>query len=54
MDRIDQILEDLDESNISIDVLSDRIEEAGRLLKNCKQVLTQTEAKVQNMLKELE
>lgn len=52
--RLDEILEDIDQSKISIDVLAERVVEAAGLLKRCKGVLTETEAKVKDVLRDLD
>jgi exodeoxyribonuclease VII small subunit len=52
--RLDEILEDIDQSRIPIDTLADRVVEAAALLKRCKGLLTETEAKVRDVLQDLE
>jgi exodeoxyribonuclease VII small subunit len=52
--RLDEILEDIDQSKIRIDVLAERVVEAAGLLKRCKSVLTETEAKVKDVLQDLD
>lgn len=52
--RLDEILEDIDQSRVPIDALAGRVVEAAALLKRCKSVLTETEAKVRDVLQELE
>ena len=52
--RLDEILEDIDQSRIPIDELAERVVEAAALLKRCKSVLTETEAKVRDVLQDLE
>ncbi len=52
--RLDDILEDIDQSRVPIDALAGRVVEAAALLKRCKSVLTETEAKVRDVLQELE
>ena len=52
--RLDAILEDIDQSKLPIDVLAERVVEAAGLLKRCKNVLTETEAKVKDVLQELD
>ena len=52
--RLDEILEDIDRSQIPIDALAERVVEAAALLKRCKSVLTETEAKVKDVLKDLD
>ncbi len=54
MERLDAILEDIDQSKTSIDVLAERVLEAAALLKKCKAVLTDTEAKVKEVLEDLD
>lgn len=52
--RLDEILEDIDQSKIPIDALAERVVEAAGLLKRCKSLLTETEAKVQDVLQGLD
>ena len=52
--RLDEILEDIDQSKVPIDVLAERVVEAAGLLKRCKSVLTETEAKVKDVLQDLD
>ena len=52
--RLDEILEDIDQSRIPIDALAERVVEAAGLLKLCKSLLTETEAKVRDVLEGLE
>jgi exodeoxyribonuclease VII small subunit len=52
--RLDEILEDIDQSRVPIDALAERVVEAAALLKRCKSVLTDTEAKVRDVLQDLE
>ncbi|HKP97897.1 MAG TPA: exodeoxyribonuclease VII small subunit [Fibrobacteria bacterium] len=52
--RLDAILEDIDQSKVPIDVLAERVVEAAGLLKRCKSVLTETEARVKDVLQELD
>ncbi len=54
MERLDAILEDIDQSKTGIDVLAERVLEAAALLKKCKAVLTDTEAKVKEVLEDLD
>lgn len=54
IDRLDAILEDIDESRIPLDELAGRVVEAAALLKRCKSVLTETEGRVRDVLKGLE
>jgi exodeoxyribonuclease VII small subunit len=54
MARLDVILEDIDQSKLSLDVMAERVLEAANLLKRCKGLLTETEAKVKDVLEELD
>jgi exodeoxyribonuclease VII small subunit len=54
IERLDAILEDIDQSKVPIDLLAERVTEAAALLKRCKSVLTETEAKVRDVLEDLE
>ena len=52
--RLDAILEAIDRSQIPIDALAERVVEAAGLLKRCKSVLTETEARVKDVLQDLD
>jgi len=54
IERLDEILEQIDQNEVPLDELAARVEEASGLLKFCKDVLTRTEAKVSGVLDELE
>jgi exodeoxyribonuclease VII small subunit len=54
MSRLDEILEQIDQNQVPLDELAERVVEASELLKLCKGVLTKTEAKVSGVLKDLE
>jgi exodeoxyribonuclease VII small subunit len=54
MSRLDEILEQIDQNQVTLDELAERVVEASELLKLCKGVLTKTEAKVSGVLKDLE
>lgn len=54
IERLDEILEQIDQNQVPLDDLAARVEEASVLLKFCKDVLTRTEAKVSGVLEELE
>jgi exodeoxyribonuclease VII small subunit len=54
MERLDAILEDIDQGRMPIDVMAERVLEAAQLLKHCKEILTGTEAKVKDVLDDLE
>lgn len=54
MDRLEQILEKIDDSAVGIDELADQVREATALLQTCRQILTRTEAGVQEALRSLD
>jgi exodeoxyribonuclease VII small subunit len=54
MERLDTILEKIDNSDVPIDELADQVMEAAKLLKKCKSILTDTETKVKEVLGGLE
>ncbi|WP_290744001.1 exodeoxyribonuclease VII small subunit [Fibrobacter sp. UBA4309] len=54
MDRLEAILERIDNSELGIDELSGQVQEATNLLKKCRQILVDTEKNVQEALASLE
>jgi len=54
MDRLEAILERIDNSEMGIDELAGQVEEATNLLKKCRQILVATEKNVQEALDSLE
>lgn len=54
MDRLEAILEKIDNSEMGIDELAGQVEEATNLLKKCRQILLATEKNVQEALDSLE
>ena len=54
MDRLEAILERIDNSEMGIDELAGQVEEATSLLKKCRQILVETEKNVQEALASLE
>ncbi len=54
MERLDAILENIDQSDVPIDELAGQVMEAAGLLKRCKKILTETEGKVKNILEDLD
>jgi exodeoxyribonuclease VII small subunit len=53
-EELQQIVTDIEEGEISVDELSEKVKRAAQLIKICKAKLTQTEASVDQILKELE
>jgi len=54
MERLEDILENLDNSSIGIDELAASVEEASEHLKRCRSILVRTEEKVKHALEGLE
>jgi exodeoxyribonuclease VII small subunit len=54
MDRLEAILEKIDNSEMGIDELAGQVQEATNLLKKCRQILVSTEKNVQEALASLE
>ncbi|MBO7383089.1 MAG: exodeoxyribonuclease VII small subunit [Fibrobacter sp.] len=54
MDRLEAILERIDNSEMEIDELAGQVQEATELLKKCRKILVDTEKNVQEALKSLD
>lgn len=54
MDRLETILEQIDNSEMEIDELASAVQEATELLKKCRRILVDTEKNVQEALANLE
>ena len=54
MNRLEEILTRLDESDMGDDELSSQVQEATSLLRQCRQILTETEKNVQEALTSLD
>ncbi len=54
MERLQQILQEIDDSRVGIDELSDKVQEAAGLLRQCRELLVRTEATVGEALSGLE
>lgn len=52
-DELEQILADLEGGQIGIDVLAEKVERAGVLLRFCRNKLRDTEAEVNKIIKDL-
>ena len=53
-EELQQIVADIEDGEISVDVLSEKVKRASELIKICKKKLTSTEEDVNVILKELE
>lgn len=52
--KLEEILQQLDDSELGVDELAEKVEEASRLLKSCQSILLDTEKKVNKTLAEIE
>ena len=53
-EELQQIVTDIEEGDISVDELSEKVKRAATLIKICKKKLSSTEADVNDILKDLE
>ena len=53
MTRLEEILSKIDRSDVSVDELASQVEEATKLLRECKAILSDTEKNVQKALSDL-
>lgn len=53
-EELQQIVTEIEEGEISVDALSEKVKRAAQLIKICKNKLTQTEEDVNQILKELD
>ena len=54
IDELEQILGEIEDSNVDVDALSAKVERAAFLLKLCRSRLTKAETQVKNVLAEVE
>jgi exodeoxyribonuclease VII small subunit len=52
--KLEEILQQLDDSELGVDELAEKVEEASKLLKSCQSILLDTEKKVNKTLAEIE
>ena len=53
MERLQDIVAEIEQGEAGVDELAERVAEASRLIKFCKEKLTKTEQDVEGILKEL-
>ena len=53
MNRLEEILTKIDQSDVSVYELASQVEEATKLLRECKVILSETEKNVQKALSDL-
>ena len=53
-EELQQIVSDIEDGEITVDALSEKVKRASELIKVCKDKLTSTEEDVNQILKELE
>ncbi|MFV0590551.1 MAG: exodeoxyribonuclease VII small subunit [Draconibacterium sp.] len=54
MSEIEEILEKIESEELDVDELAEKVKRVSVLLKTCKDKLTQTNAQVEQILKEME
>ncbi len=54
IEQLRRIVAEIDNSELDVDVLSDRVREATRLIKRCKEKLYKTDEEIKKVLEELE
>lgn len=54
IERLEEILENIDRADLGVDELASQITEASELLKTCKGILKKTETQVKDVLSSLE
>lgn len=54
IEQLRRIVAEIDNSELDVDVLSERVKEATRLIKLCKEKLYKTDEEVKKVLEELE
>ena len=52
--EIEEILQQIENEELDIDILSDKVKRVSELLKQCKKKLHQTESEVQKILDDIE
>lgn len=53
-DELQKIVTDMEDGEIGVDVLSEKVKRASELIKICKEKLTSTEEDIQKILKDLD
>ena len=53
-EELEQIVQEIEEGEITVDTLSEKVKRAAELIKICKKKLTTTEENVNQILRELE
>ncbi|WP_163717153.1 exodeoxyribonuclease VII small subunit [Mangrovibacterium lignilyticum] len=54
VEEIDEILEKIENEELDVDELSDKVKRVSVLIKFCKEKLHKTQSEVENILKEME
>ncbi|MDL2221615.1 exodeoxyribonuclease VII small subunit [Parabacteroides sp. OttesenSCG-928-N08] len=52
--KLRKIVADIESGEMDVDLLSEKVTEAGRLIKLCKEKLFKTDEEIKNILKELD
>lgn len=54
IEQLRKIVAEIENSDLDVDILSEKVKEATRLIKLCKEKLYKADEEVQNILKELD
>lgn len=54
IEKLRRIVAEIDKNELDVDLLSEKVKEASRLIKLCKEKLSKVDADVRNVLEELE
>ena len=54
IEKLRRIVEEIDRDELDVDLLSEKVKEASRLIKLCKEKLYKVDADVRNVLEELD
>ncbi|MBW6479566.1 MAG: exodeoxyribonuclease VII small subunit [Bacteroidales bacterium] len=53
IEELEAIVQEIEDAEISVDELSEKVKRASELIRFCRKTLTSTETEVQNILKDL-
>lgn len=53
IEELETIIDEIENEEIAVDVLSEKVKRAAELIRNCQKVLKNTESEVSGILKEL-
>lgn len=53
IEELESIIDEIENEEIAVDVLAEKVKRAAELIRNCQQVLKNTESEVSSILKDL-